>query len=224
MKCRLPIRRGQGAARAVGAVLLAAVTINSLGVPLPAGVNKRSAERFPCEACPCGCADAESCWRGCCCLTNQQKLAWAERNGVTPPAFVMLAAKREERAKQSVQSELPACCKARLAKAAAACEGEVDCAVAANAQTSEAGECDKCQASRADETRAPHKRFVTYIALMRCKGISISVSFLPPALPVLIAGFQMPPAEQVDSVGSERQLYASLYLAVPTRPPDARVL
>lgn len=71
---------------------------------------KRSGERFPCEHCGCGCATAEQCWRNCCCFTPAERLAWAEKNGVEPPAFVVVAARKAEPTK-------PACphCAKRLA-------------------------------------------------------------------------------------------------------------
>ncbi len=62
------------------------------GAPLPAlpqlgATSKRieTTERFPCEACPCGCGTADYCWRSCCCHTLQQRLAWAVKNEVRPP-------------------------------------------------------------------------------------------------------------------------------------------
>ena len=63
-------------------------------MPCPAAVA-RSAERFPCEQCGCGCQSAEQCWAHCCCFTAQQKVAWGRRNGVAVPEFVASAAERE---------------------------------------------------------------------------------------------------------------------------------
>jgi hypothetical protein len=65
-----------------------------VGLPLPVPEH-RSHERFPCENCPCGCATAERCWRHCCCFTNQEKLAWARKNGVPVPEYVVTAAETE---------------------------------------------------------------------------------------------------------------------------------
>jgi hypothetical protein len=54
-------------------------------------------ERFPCEGCACGCLSARDCWTNCCCHSPAERLAWARRNGVTPPAYAVaaLAAARE---------------------------------------------------------------------------------------------------------------------------------
>jgi hypothetical protein len=56
-------------------------------------------ERFPCEGCACGCLSARDCWTNCCCHSPAERLAWATRNGVTPPAYAAaaLAAGRESR-------------------------------------------------------------------------------------------------------------------------------
>lgn len=86
-----------------GVALLVALAYGYLcaGVPIPS-VAKRSAERFPCEHCACGCDSAEQCWTHCCCHTPAERLAWAEREGVTPPAYVL--------AQLEAETAKPACC------------------------------------------------------------------------------------------------------------------
>jgi hypothetical protein len=65
-----------------------------LGIPLPiASHPTNSGERYPCESCACGCDSAEHCWRSCCCHTLVERLAWAAKNGVKPPDFVLVAAR-----------------------------------------------------------------------------------------------------------------------------------
>jgi hypothetical protein len=65
----------------------------------------------------CGCRTAQQCWRGCCCFTNRQKLAWAKQNGVKAPEFVAVAAKREQ--KKAVAS----CCSTKkVGVSALACQ------------------------------------------------------------------------------------------------------
>src|SRR5690606_16405389 len=92
----------------------AAMTVASLGVPLPGTRAPRSGDPFPCQHCACGCSDAETCWRRCCCFTNAQKIAWAEKNGVKVPVYVAAAARREQ-ASAVVQS----CCLEQPASLAA---------------------------------------------------------------------------------------------------------
>lgn len=66
-------------------------TFLAVGVPIS---YRRIAttERFPCENCACGCSSASECWSGCCCHTLTERLAWAKRHGVTPPADVVARA------------------------------------------------------------------------------------------------------------------------------------
>ncbi|QDS94399.1 hypothetical protein FF011L_31780 [Roseimaritima multifibrata] len=70
-------------------MLLLTLVVGIVGLPVPAWTPKTSDERFPCETCPCGCSSAEYCWDRCCCFTDTEKLAWAVRNSVTPPAFLV---------------------------------------------------------------------------------------------------------------------------------------
>jgi hypothetical protein len=73
--------------RALRGVLAAWFAILSLGVSLPSSPAKiASSQPFPCQDHRCGCRDADHCWRSCCCLTREQKFAWALEHGVTPPA------------------------------------------------------------------------------------------------------------------------------------------
>lgn len=78
--------------RFICCALLATVVVGSIGFPVLPG---STGERFPCEGHACGCRDAQSCWRNCCCKTNLEKLAWAFENRVTPPEYVVAAAKVE---------------------------------------------------------------------------------------------------------------------------------
>lgn len=42
-------------------------------------------ERYPCEACGCGCESPDECWNRCCCHDEHERLVWALRHGVYPP-------------------------------------------------------------------------------------------------------------------------------------------
>ncbi|WP_145052137.1 hypothetical protein [Lignipirellula cremea] len=61
-------------------------------MPLFPVVVKDRSQPFPCQDCSCSCRDAASCWRDCCCYNDEEKLAWAAANGVTPPEYVVLRA------------------------------------------------------------------------------------------------------------------------------------
>ena len=71
----------------VGLALVAYLAVAG-GVPLPASSARKDAgQPFPCMNNPCGCETAEQCWGSCCCLTPEERWAWAEAHGVTPPDY-----------------------------------------------------------------------------------------------------------------------------------------
>jgi len=78
------------------------VSVCASFVPLPAGPGVHSSEKdrsqpFPCQDRPCGCRSAQQCWKKCCCFTNAQKLAWAQKYRVKVPESVLtqLAAEKK---------------------------------------------------------------------------------------------------------------------------------
>jgi len=170
----------------------------TLGIPLPLRVektaSKSSAEPYPCQNCPCGCANAEMCWRNCCCQTQQEKLAWAKKNGVTPPDYVVAAAKVEQRLVRrpsAAKSSAPKCCCCK----AKSCSPKPEVARAANSSTT---------------------RVVMFQAL-KCQGLGPHWVSLPPPLPESNAVFtlELLPLEGV----AMATLDFSSYLAPPATPP-----
>jgi hypothetical protein len=79
--------------RFVAALVVVSLLCASLGLPTWIEPVKDLSQAFPCMHHRCGCASAEACWRGCCCMTAAEKLAWAEEHGVTPPAYAIAQAK-----------------------------------------------------------------------------------------------------------------------------------
>jgi hypothetical protein len=74
-------------ARRVGVVVvLAAYLVAAVGFPVPAAARGDGVP-FPCMDHPCGCQSAEQCWRGCCCLTVEERWAWAREHNVEPPPY-----------------------------------------------------------------------------------------------------------------------------------------
>ena len=96
MAKRLTAFRNRGWRIAVA--ILLAVGCCAIWVPVPQvrSPEKDRSEPYPCMDRPCGCSSAEQCWKKCCCFTNQQKIAWAERTGVKVPEYVVVAAGREK--------------------------------------------------------------------------------------------------------------------------------
>jgi hypothetical protein len=86
------------ARQGVALLALAGFLAGTVGVPLPARIAwKDGSQPFPCLSRQCGCQNAAQCWRGCCCFTNKQKVAWAKEHKVELPQFVLTAGKRETR-------------------------------------------------------------------------------------------------------------------------------
>ncbi len=190
---------------------MAAITviIGSLGVPLSGQRAPRSGAAFPCQDCVCGCPDAETCWRDCCCFTNAQKIIWAEKNGVKVPLYVTVAARREQ-----ANAPEPACC--RDDDAGGKCES----------QLCSDGSAELCTAPSCCEKKAPKSsesagQTVLLITALKCRGISVSIGWLPPSLPPL----QVSPGEALADLGplltESVRLYAPPSFDVATPPPDA---
>jgi hypothetical protein len=73
--------------RLLAGLALVAYLAAALGLPLPAAARKHTGQPYPCQDNPCGCQSAEQCWRHCCCLTPEQRWAWAREHGVEPPPY-----------------------------------------------------------------------------------------------------------------------------------------
>ena len=82
---------------ALGLLCLFNLLFLIIGMPLPKSRQKDKSIAYPCMNHACGCMNAEQCWRGCCCYTRDEKLAWARENGVAPPAFVLAQTDTEEK-------------------------------------------------------------------------------------------------------------------------------
>lgn len=132
------------------------LTFCALLVPLPmAGTDpsngKDKSVPFPCQDRPCGCATAEQCWTGCCCFTNVEKVAWARRNGVTIPAYVVEAAKKEldvtdsSPIRSSVPSDVPGITSASAAGRCRHCGTGAAACVTKSGERSACCEIGECQ-------------------------------------------------------------------------------
>jgi hypothetical protein len=178
--------------RGPAVLALAGVTACSLAFPLPAPVVKTKASRpFPCRHHACGCRDAEACWRDCCCFTAAEKVAWARRHGVAPPQFLLAAADRES----SASTCRRACCRAA-------------------AQADAAQEIAQTPPPAGDGV-------VLMILALRCRGVHLSVTLLPPSLPAEPPAISHRDVERFVALPAALSRYVPPYLAVATPPPDA---
>ena len=193
----------------------ATVMIGSLGVPLSTQRAAKSGAAFPCQNCPCGCADAETCWRDCCCFTNRQKIVWAEKNGVKVPLFVTVAARRE-RAKGPAK---PACCNEQLA-----CDGSDQASCCEDSTMPQLRSCCEKKQAAASTSEARKGKVVLLITALKCRGISVSVSLLPPSLSPAHEALSLATVELGPHPIVAGTLYDSPCHDVATPPPDAREL
>ncbi len=139
----------------VALILLPVVLAGSVGVPVYPVVRKDKSRPFPCQDHACGCRDADSCWRNCCCMSKQEKLAWAARNSVTPPRFLL--AKTDRQIGESRACDLRP-----------SLHGSKRCCTASNG--------DKCEEHAVTD-------IVLLSARWKCQGLGFLMAVLDAALP-----------------------------------------
>jgi hypothetical protein len=188
-------KRASASLAALGTIAFLAL---ASGAPIPLGAAKDFSTPYPCMHCSCGCVSAEQCWSNCCCHTDAEKLAWARREGVTPPAFV---AERMRRAEQLLEdpaeegeNKAPAahsCCSAsksccepeppKLVRAAAAscCASQDSCSAW---EESKPAECGEPPASAPSQNENTPNDAVVLLQQLRCQGHA-QISGLPIAIP-----------------------------------------
>lgn len=97
----------------VGVVTLACQLFASVGMPMPSFKPSQAAtgsQRYPCENRGCGCVSAEECWKGdCCCFSIEEKLAWAEANGIEPPRHVRALVESRKQRPSAARAENRCC-------------------------------------------------------------------------------------------------------------------
>lgn len=100
----------------------------TIGLPVPQTPSKADGggAAFPCQGHHCGCQDADSCWRTCCCYTATEKVAWASARGVEAPPSAVAAADAEWNAPRQRDRDKPSAACARCAErqAEAECVGQ----------------------------------------------------------------------------------------------------
>jgi hypothetical protein len=214
----------------------------TLGLPLPLSSrnSKDSSIPFPCENRPCGCLSSEQCWAGdCCCFTLEEKLAWADANGIEPPPDVR--PKVEARRAQRAAAKKKCCCSEResppessVATPSACCDhhepaASVDCCSKSPSSTEKTG--DDCQLAAAKnksnccETKKPADNHSTThwlvgIFAQKCRNEGPASQFqFEPALSPDLCSFSLPEPEPVDNVAFPLKQIYSISLRPPIPPP-----
>ena len=185
--------------RVVSLFVVLALVICSLGVPLPMRVEEPVSEPYPCQNCGCGCPDAETCWRECCCYTQEEKIAWAKENSVLPPAFVLAQLSRKASAKTA---KTPGSCCSSVARTC--CDGSSSCC----------SDKANCEAAQMEEL------FVLAFQVLRCRGLTSSLTSLPPSILPMgkeLVEFQSPLLATVVPI---ENLYSSPSQEIEPPPPQ----
>ena len=143
--------------RLTAIMLLPIVCCAGVGLAIiPASVKDRS-EPFPCQDCACACHNATACWQSCCCLTDAEKVSWAEQHDVQPPSFVL----------------------ERLAEAARLVLLEsASCSLCVEPSPARPNEVP------AGSTAVVETRLVLFDAQSKCQGVGAWIALLSSALPV----------------------------------------
>lgn len=200
--------------------------------------HKNSSTPFPCQSRPCGCSTAEACWAGdCCCFTIEEKLTWAESNGVEPPAHVRPLV--ESRRSRPVQPKKKSCCTETEPAAEPSATAPRTCcemqAVAVTCCTEKpacesapAADCRRCVANSKPECREnkaptadqPGVRWVVGLFAQKCRGEGPAGLFQldPAVVPDLTPVFLAEP-DRGDHAAPRSERVASLTHVPPTRPP-----
>lgn len=216
--------------RLIALAVLAGVCLALVPLPIaaPPVAGKDRSKPFPCMDRPCGCASADQCWKGCCCFTNSEKVAWARANRIELPAFVLAAAKKEAEAvaaaKPAPQKPAAGCCQSH---GKSCCEKEGgECshshAVAANdADRKTAPTVRDDQAQSHDERT--DVRWTLGIAAQKCRGEHGTIAGLPVCIPVAPDVLTAPPTLAIRLSIPCSESFAGETLPPPV-PPPRRVL
>ncbi len=218
-------RRGR-CRRWISAVLLFVYVVTAAGVPLPSGARSQKADGlFPCSASGCGCDSAERCWRSCCCHTLAERLSWAQKHGVRPPAFAIAQARRagfdlawlSKPGGVDCGSLAKQCCVASGTRTAqSCCENKLASAPAAPARA--------CCKSKTGHNQPPSEKVAGHVVAwqaLKCHGHSLNWLAAVPTLVVVRPelSHQLP---LVAWLGPHSSHVAAGVADVPTPPPPER--
>lgn len=163
------------------------MTVGLTGVPVVHAPPKDRSIPFPCQDSACGCHDAESCWRSCCCHSHAYRAAWSLQRGIQPPLYVL-----EKAAQETAQKS---CCASRVAQ----CGGKGCSAKGHSDQDLSKPSQDPATVQIQDDALSV---LVVYIDNYRkCRGLSplwtvleqaLAVRVEMPTLPPLTAGEWLP--------------------------------
>jgi hypothetical protein len=204
-------------------------------------LDKDTSQPFPCQNCPCGCKTAEQCWTNCCCFTPAERLAWAEKNGVTPPSYAQKPTSEESATDEKLVSSKDcgdsalemstcseprkACCEKHASKKVSNRKtigsSKPDCGAAKEAKS--CGSC--CPSAKADKVQSKasgnvtKRKVVLSMFALKCQGKSSAFTLLPWTIlttiqKVVLFEHEFGPAHQVTKLDP-----APVFFKPDTPPP-----
>jgi hypothetical protein len=206
--------------RLFACVSLFAYLATVLGMPLPQGQAKDHSQPFPCQDNPCGCQNAEQCWRHCCCHSPEERLAWARANGIEPPAYAELPASagwQSVRVRDQVASEPASCCSCRKPPpdGARPRSGKSCCA-------DREGPADRSSNESDQNQRSAKRGWVRGVDVLRCQSLTtiwVSSGAASPPPPLVAWRPCCPFAGQL----LDRELKGHIFTLTPPEPPPRSV-
>lgn len=219
-------RYRQNARRMGSALLVIVLSWTVSGVPLPTGNSlAKRGELFPCSTCKCGCTSAEQCWKSCCCHTLAERLAWARKHGVKPPAFALAEASSAELAEARsigllVDELAPKiCCTKKQEQDSPSC-----CKKSLTVASSERSCCRKHkEQSKGEEATDKANNSIVGWRAMKCQGQAMNwLGVVPIAVAARLAAWsrQLP---CVAWLGPARSEHGEGVAVDPAVPPPERV-
>lgn len=103
------------------------VLVGTTYVPMPGVIQKDYSVPFPCMDKPCDCRSADDCWASCCCHSDDEKLAWAEKHCISPPEWFLDGMRRTGHGSLAKSSgsccatKQPSCCQVQKTPAPNTC-------------------------------------------------------------------------------------------------------
>jgi hypothetical protein len=208
---------------------LVGLLASTIGVPILERGRKGGDQAFPCQGRACGCATADACWRGCCCTSPSQRLAWAKAHGVRPPdALVALAGEQRssDPAFGDTQRAARSGAEAAAGSAHKACCHSNRSSVAKQAAPSPPVSSRPARGEQEPQTLAPppvrpHVAWIIGSLVSNCRGQTLAAGGAIVAVPPTPAVCWSFDWSLVERLPATREQFTSFSFPPPVPPPRA---
>ncbi len=166
---------------------------------------------YPCMDKPCGCRNAEQCFKSCCCSTKAERIAWAKQHHVAEH-YLTIAEQAEEK-----PATVKSCC---VSKATSLC-----CDSATKVETKPLSCCARPSPQSKQPSEEPTKERqsskrnfpgISLLAALRCSGLQVGALGVPLSLPASLELDLPLTAPLIGSVEHDTPIFSS-----PVDTPDA---